>query len=98
VSSTFAESINNINNINNDTDTIVLTEAKTGGVDVTNDHNIVVQMDDDSVMSDDLYSNAEHVNRADGEEDDVDEADKEEEEEQEEKIENNGEVDEMPAL
>jgi hypothetical protein len=71
-----------------------------GGVDVTYDDNIVVQSDDDSVMSDDQYSNAEHGNRANGEEVavDVDEADKEEEEEQKEKIENNGEVDEMPAL
>jgi hypothetical protein len=62
------------------------------------DDNIVVQPDDDSVMSDDQYSDTEHKNGADGEEDDVDEADKEEEEKQEQNIENNGEVDEMPAL
>jgi hypothetical protein len=75
-----------------------LTEAKTGGVGITNDDNIVMPPDDDSVTIDDQYSNAEHGNGADGEEDDVDEMDKEEEEEQEENIENNGEVNEMPAL
>jgi hypothetical protein len=55
---------------------IVLTVSKTGGVD-----DFVVQLDDDSVTSDDQHSNAEHDNGADGEEDDVDEADKEEDEE-----------------
>jgi hypothetical protein len=97
-SSPFAENIINTNNINNYTDTIVLTAAKTGGVGVTNDDNIVMPPDDDSVTSDDQYSDAEHGNGADGEEDDVDETDEEEEEEQEENIENNGEVNEMPAL
>jgi hypothetical protein len=67
-------------------------------VNVTNVDNIVVQPDDDSVTSDDQYSNAEHGNGANREEDDVDKADKEDEEEQEENIENNGEVNEMPAL
>jgi hypothetical protein len=97
-SSPFAENIINTNNINNYTDTIVLTEAKTGGVGITNDDNIVMPLDDDSATSDDQYSDAEHRNGADGEEDDVDETDKEEEEEQEENIENNGEVNEMQAL
>jgi hypothetical protein len=49
-------------------------------------------------MSDDQYSDARHGNGANVEEDDVDKAEEEEEEEQKEKIENNGEVDEMPAL
>jgi hypothetical protein len=67
-------------------------------VDITNDHNIVVQPDDDSVTSDDQYSNAEHGNGIDREEDDVGEANDKEEEEQDEQIENNGEADKMPAL
>jgi hypothetical protein len=36
----FMENINNTNNINNYTDAIVLTEAKPGNMDVTNDDNI----------------------------------------------------------
>jgi hypothetical protein len=63
-SSLFAENITNTNNINNYTDTIVLTETETCGVDVTNVDNIVVQPDDDSVTSDDQYSDAEHENGA----------------------------------
>jgi hypothetical protein len=51
LSSPFVENINNTNNINNHTDAIVLTEAKPGSVDITNDDNIVVQPDDDSVTS-----------------------------------------------
>jgi hypothetical protein len=67
-------------------------------VNVTNDDNIVVQPDDDSATSDDQYSDAEHGNGIDREEDDVGEANDKEEEEQDEQIENNGEVDEMLAL
>jgi hypothetical protein len=92
------ENINNTSSTNNYTDAIVMTEGKLGSVDVTNDDNIVVQKDDDSVTSDDQYSNAEHGNGIDGEEDDVGEANDKEEEEQDEQIENNGEADEMPAL
>jgi hypothetical protein len=99
LSSPFAANINNTNSINNnDTGSKFLTDAVLGGVDITVDNNIVVQSDDDSVMSDDQYSNAKHGNGANREEDDVDKADKEEEEEQEKKIEENREVDKMPVL
>jgi hypothetical protein len=59
-------------------------------VDVTNDDNIVVQPDDDSVTSDDQYSDAEHRNGTNREEVDVGKANNKEEEEQDEQIENNG--------